>query len=174
MTTYRSHIVGLYPTRAAAAAARGRLFWRDIEPEQVRIVAPGTSLTILDDTAEADLPLRELLRDAIVGGGVGIGLALIAVVGLAAMEATLLTASAWSSAVLVLALGAGLGLPIGMVAGSLRPTTARPSPIDRALTGGQYVLLVQANGEAQASMVRELLDGTGGAVEALTLEAGRA
>lgn len=174
MPPSRFHVVGLYPSRAAAAAARSRLFWRDIAPDRMHIVAPGTAPAILDDLAGGDLPLRELLRDAVVGGGIGIGLALIAVIGLAAMESSLLAASPWSNAVLVLALGAGLGLPIGMIAGSLRPDTPPTSPIDCALSGGQFALLVRVDDDAQAALVRRLLDGTAGPIGPPTLDAGRA
>ena len=150
-------VIGLYPTRAAAASARGRLFWRDIAPDQVCILAPGANTlsgTVPAPRAEVH---PEMVRDALVAAALGALMAGFALLALASWGALGLGAAPWPTALSVVALGAVVGLPCGALAGRPQPDLRPPPPIDSALRSGRFVLLVRAHGEAQASMVRELL-----------------
>lgn len=152
-----NQVVGLYPTRAAAASARGRLFWRDIAPDQVRILAPGAGRAAFEAQDAGDLQHHERLRDGLVAALLGALLAGFTLLALVSWGLLATGASPWPMTLGVMGLGALLGLPFGAWAG--RPATGVPPPlpIDSALQTGQFVLLVRAHGDAQATMVRELL-----------------
>jgi len=152
-------IVGLYPTRRAADAARDELLNLGLAPQQVRLLQPKPGGAGAEGQADSDDVLKDLLRDGAIGTAVGTVAAGGASIALAAANITLFIANPVLGALYLLGWGASLGGLIGAVVGSERDKGDVATLIKDALAAGQYVVVVHARTEAQTTRAQQHISG---------------
>lgn len=151
MDTYLHRIVGLYPTREEAEAARDDLLRHGLAEGQLRLLAPGAVGAGVDDRSDSDDVLKDLLRDGAIGTAVGTAAGAGASIALAAANITLFIASPVVGTLVMLGWGASLGGLVGAVVGAERDKGDVPGLIVDALKAGQFVLVVHADTEIETA-----------------------
>lgn len=152
--TYLHRVVGLYPTRDAAEAARDDLLAHGIGPSQLRLLAPESDASAEDDPHDGEEVLQELLLDGAIGTAVGSAAAAGATIALAAANITLFITNPVFGALYLLGWGASLGGLLGAVVGAERHKGDVASLIKDARACSQFVLIVHAETEAETSQAQ--------------------
>jgi hypothetical protein len=150
-------IVGIYPDRPAADAARDRIAAAGIARDRIRLLEGASAPLESDAAADSDDVLKDLLRDGAIGTAVGTAAGAGASLALAALNLTLFIASPVLGTLTILGWGAGLGGLVGAVVGSERSAGDVPQLLRDALAAGHVVLVVHARTEDEATQARRVV-----------------
>ena len=154
---YFHRVLGLYPSRTAAEHARNQIQASGIPPTQIRLLKAGLPEAGAGLSSDSDDVLKQLLRDAAMGGAVGTAVATGVTIALAVANMTLFIANPMLSALYALGWGSGQSGTLGAVAGSARSNGDVAELIKDALACGQVVLLVFARSEAETGVAQDVL-----------------
>ena len=157
METYLHRIVGFYPTRIAAEAARDLVVAKGITLPQTRVLTGGPAGVEPDAASDSDDVLKDLLRDGAIGTAVGTAAGAGVSIAMAAANLTLFIASPVLGALYLLGWGASLGGLVGAVVGAERSKGDVSTLITDALGSGQVVLVVHARSEAETSIAQQIV-----------------
>jgi len=150
-------IVGIYPQREAAEAARDRIVAAGIARDRIKLLEGRAAPLGADADADSDDVLKDLLRDGAIGTAVGTAAGAGASIALAALNLTLFIASPVLGTLTMLGWGAGLGGLVGAVVGSERSAGDVPQLLEDALAAGRVVLVVHARTEDEATQARGIV-----------------
>ena len=157
MSKYLHRVVGLYPSLEAAHDAQSNMLETGFAPHQIRVLGVGAGGAGPDATSDSDDVLKDLLRDGAIGTAVGTAAGAGVSIAMAAANITLFIASPALGALYLLGWGASLGGLVGAVVGSERSKGDVSTLIKDALDGGQHVLVVHAETEAQTTRAEQAL-----------------
>lgn len=157
MEDRRHRVIGLYPERAPAEAARDEVLAGGLASAQVRLLVPGSPPGRTDLRTDSDDVLKDMLRDGAIGVTAGTAAGAGVTIALAAANLTLFVASPVLGALYLLGWGASLGGLMGAAVGSERSKGDVPALVKDALANGHFVLVVRAADMAQASLAQHII-----------------
>lgn len=157
MEHYLHRVVGIFPTRAEAGAARDQLIENGLAPEKVRLFESPRDTAGKRLDADSDDVLKEILREGAIGTAVGTAAGAIGTAALAAANITLFVANPLLTTLSMLGWGASLGAIVGGAAGAEREKGDVASLAREALDKGYMVLVAYAVNEDQTVVARKVL-----------------
>lgn len=157
MEHYLHRVVGIFPTRAEAAAARDQLIENGLAPEKIRLFESPRDAAGKRLDADSDDVLKEMLREGAIGTAVGTAAGAIGTAAIAAANVTLFVANPILTTLTMLGWGASLGAIVGGAAGAERDKGDVADVVRHALEKGYIVLVAHAVNEDQTVVARKLL-----------------
>lgn len=157
MEHYLHRVVGIFPTRAEAGAARDELVRSGLAPEKIRLFESPRDAAGKRLDADSDDVLKEMLREGAIGTAVGTAAGAIGTVAIAAANVTLFVANPILTTLSMLGWGASLGAIVGGAAGAEREKGDVSSIAREAFDKGYMVLVAHAVNEDQTVVARKIL-----------------
>lgn len=160
MENYPYKVSGIYHEETLAHSALDKLRNSGFPAEQLRLIGPrdpkmGAKL----EPEGQELP-KEIIKDSLIGAGVGGALGVVGAAALAIAQTALIATNPVLSTLVIAGYGAAVGSVAGAYTGVKMKETDFLGVVEDALQQGYWVVVAHARDEAEEERARELIGET--------------
>jgi integral membrane sensor domain MASE1 len=165
MNKYHHHVSGIFQRHADALMALAQLKKQGLPAKRMQIFESDLSVPKASKQGRSNEVLKNLLVQAVLGGGIGAALGGLAQVAIVLAGDNLFAASPWLAPLAMLGwgatVGATLGAAIGVIkrdkTGSKQKQSWLSDAVRQAITSGQAVLVVETFSKEETELAGEVM-----------------